>query len=226
MGLYYKPFLSMKIKIFEFGPLAVNTYVLSDETGECAIIDPACWYPHEKETLFNYIVNNKLTVKHLLNTHLHFDHIFGNDFVVSKFGVKPEAHAADEHLLKKISTHPQMFGIDLSHLSVPPLGKYLKENDVVSFGNQQLHVIHIPGHSAGSIVFYDKAGNCAFVGDVLFNGSIGRTDFIGGDYDLLVKGIKEKLFVLPDETIVYPGHGPATTIGNEKRYNPFVGNRA
>lgn len=119
-----------------------------------------------------------------------------------------------------------MFGIDLSHLSVPPLGKYLKENDVVSFGNQQLHVIHIPGHSAGSIVFYDKAGNCAFVGDVLFNGSIGRTDFIGGDYDLLVKGIKEKLFVLPDETIVYPGHGPATTIGNEKRYNPFVGNRA
>ena len=111
-------------------------------------------------------------------------------------------------------------------LSVPPLGKYLKENDVVSFGNQQLHVIHIPGHSAGSIVFYDKAGNCAFVGDVLFNGSIGRTDFIGGDYDLLVKGIKEKLFVLPDETIVYPGHGPATTIGNEKRYNPFVGNRA
>jgi hydroxyacylglutathione hydrolase len=216
----------MKIKLFEFSPLVVNTYVLSDETGECVVIDPACLHPDEKEMLFTYIVTNNLRVKHLLNTHLHFDHVLGNNFVASQFGVKPEAHPADEPLLKDIPNQLRMFGIHAPNLSIPPIGKYLKENDVVSFGNQQLHVFHIPGHSPGSIIFYHKATHRAFVGDVLFNGSIGRTDLAGGNYDLLVEGIKNKLFVLPDETIVYPGHGPATTIGNEKKYNPFVGSES
>ncbi len=216
----------MKIKLFEFSPLVVNTYVLSDETAECVIIDPACLHPDEKEMLFSYIVSNNLRVKHLLNTHLHFDHILGNNFVASQFGVKPEAHAADEPLLKDIPNQLKMFGIYAPNLSAPPIGKYLKENDIVSFGNQELHVFHIPGHSPGSIIFYHKATHSAFVGDVLFNGSIGRTDFTEGNYDQLIEGIKNKLFILPDETIVYPGHGPATTIGNEKKYNPFVGSES
>lgn len=216
----------MKIKTVEFSPLGVNTYVLSDESGECVVIDPACLYPDEKEILFNYIVSHDFIVKHLLNTHLHFDHVLGNNFIASQFGVMPEAHAADEYLLRDIPQQLKMFGIHAPHLSVPPIGHYLKENDTVSFGQQQLHVFHVPGHSAGSIAFYHKAENAVFAGDALFNGSIGRTDLAGGNYEQLIESIKNKLFILPDETTVYPGHGPSTTIGNEKKYNPFVGSES
>lgn len=214
----------MKVKVFEFNPLAVNTYVLSDETKECVVIDAACFYPDERENLLNYLIDNDFVVKHLINTHLHFDHIFGINLLASQFGLKLECHKGDEFLLDDIPQQLLQFGFGTLNTDfTPEIGTYLDENDRIPFGNQQLEIFHVPGHSPGSIVFYNEKAGCVIGGDVLFRSSIGRTDLVGGDYDQLVEGIRTKLFTLPDETVVYPGHGPATTIGFEKRNNPFVG---
>lgn len=211
----------MNIKIFEFNPISENTYVLFDESKECVIIDPGCFYPDEKAHLLNFILDNDLIVKHLLLTHLHFDHVFGCGFIYEQFKVKPEANMDDEFLLKNLPVQLKMFGLDARGISSPEIGKYLSENDVVTFGNQRLIVLQVPGHSPGSIVFYNQRAGCVFVGDVLFRGSIGRADLEGGNQNLLIEGIREKLFILPTDTVVYPGHGPNTTIGDEIKYNPF-----
>jgi len=213
----------MKIKIFEFNPLGVNTYVLYDETGECIVVDASCFFPDENELLLNFILDNNLTVKYLVNTHLHFDHIFGVNFMASQFGLKLQAHRDDIFLLEKMSEQLQLFGFNTNVDYTPEIGRYLSEDDVISFGEQQLKVLHVPGHSPGSIVFYNEKEQFAVVGDVLFNGSIGRTDLLGGNFEQLIEGIRTKLFTLPDKTEIYPGHGPKTTIGREKRDNPFVG---
>ena len=213
----------MKSKLFEFNPLAVNTYVLSDETGECVVIDPACFYPDEKALLLNYIIDNDLVVKHLLNTHLHFDHIFGNNLIASQFGISAEAHPDDLILLESLPEQLQAFGFDDANTNLPTIGTFLYHGDSIKFGNQILRVFHVPGHSPGSLVFYHEPSGSVYSGDVLFNGSIGRTDLQGGNYETLVNGIRNIMFSFPNETIVYPGHGPFTTIANEKKYNPFVG---
>ncbi|MPM67584.1 Hydroxyacylglutathione hydrolase GloC [bioreactor metagenome] len=213
----------MKIKIFEFNPLGVNTYVLYDETGECIVVDASCFFPDENELLLNFILDNNLVVKHLVNTHLHFDHVFGVNFMASQFGLKLQAHRDDIFLLEKMSEQLQLFGFNTNVDYTPEVGRYLSEDDVISFGEQQLKVLHVPGHSPGSIVFYNEREQFAVVGDVLFNGSIGRTDLLGGNFEQLIEGIRTKLFTLPDKTEIYPGHGPKTTIGREKRDNPFVG---
>lgn len=213
----------MKIKIFEFNPLGVNTYVLYDETGECIVVDASCFFSDENELLLNFILDNNLVVKHLVNTHLHFDHVFGVNFMASQFGLKLQAHRDDIFLLEKMSEQLQLFGFNTNVNYTPEVGRYLSENDVISFGEQQLKVLHVPGHSPGSIVFYNEKEQFAVVGDVLFNGSIGRTDLLGGNFEQLIEGIRTKLFTLPDKTEIYPGHGPKTTIGREKRDNPFVG---
>ncbi|MEA4949171.1 MAG: MBL fold metallo-hydrolase [Petrimonas sp.] len=213
----------MKIKIFEFNPLGVNTYVLYDETGECIVVDASCFFPDENELLLNFILDNNLTVKYLVNTHLHFDHIFGVNFMASQFGLKLQAHRDDIFLLEKMSEQLQLFGFNTNVDYTPEIGRYLSEDDVISFGEQQLKVLHVPGHSPGSIVFYNEKEQFAVVGDVLFNGSIGRTDLLGGNFEQLIEGIRTKLFTLPDKTEIYPGHGQKTTIGREKRDNPFVG---
>lgn len=212
----------MIVKTFEFNPISENTYLAYDETNECVIIDAGCFYPDEKAQLFNFIIDKELIVKHLLNTHLHFDHVFGNNFIEDQFHVKTEAHKDDEFLLQQMSTQLQMFGFKADDQQAPQIGIYLKENDVVTFGNQRLIVLHVPGHSPGHIVFYNQDAGCLFAGDVLFRGSIGRTDLAGGSMEQLITGIKQKLFVLPDDTIVYPGHGPTTTIGFEKKNNPYL----
>ncbi|WP_436416584.1 MBL fold metallo-hydrolase [Petrimonas sp.] len=213
----------MKIKTFEFNPLGVNTYVLYDKTGECVVIDASCFFPDERELLLNFILDNNLVVKHLLNTHLHFDHVFGVNFMASQFGLKLQVHPDDVFLLDNLPQQLQMFGFNTNVDYTPEIGNYLKENDIISFGEQQLKVLHVPGHSPGSIVFYNEKEKFAVVGDVLFNGSIGRTDLPGGNFDQLIEGIRTKLFTLPDDTEIYSGHGPKTTIGQEKKYNPFVG---
>lgn len=213
----------MEIKTFEFNPLGVNTYVLYDKTRECVVIDASCFFPDEKEVLLNFILDNNLVVKHLVNTHLHFDHIFGVNFIASQFGLKLKVHKDDEFLLGNLSEQLQMFGFNSNTDYKPEIGDYLTENDVITFGEQQLKILHIPGHSPGSIVFYNEKEKFAVVGDVLFNGSIGRTDLPGGSFEQLIDGIRRKLFTLPDETEIYSGHGPKTTVGQEKRYNPFVG---
>ena len=210
----------MKVKVFEFNPIAVNTYVLHDKTGECVIVDPACFYPDEERALFNYIVDKKLVVKHVLNTHLHFDHVFGVNFIKKQFDLDMQAHKDDQFLIDSFDEQMLMFGFS-SNGYKPTVGKYIDENDVIEFGNQKLSIMHVPGHSPGSIVFYNKEENCVISGDVLFNGSIGRTDLLKGNHNQLIEGIKTKLMVLPEKTIVYPGHGPATSIGREAKSNPF-----
>lgn len=214
----------MKIKTLEFNPLGVNCYVLSDETKECVVIDACCFYPDEKEMLFHYIIDNDLVIKHIINTHLHFDHLFGVNYIASQFDLKLECHKDDEFLLENIPQQLMMFGFGSATSDfTPEIGTYLDENDVISFGNQKLKILHVPGHSPGSIVFYNEKAGCLFSGDVLFHSGIGRTDLARGNYEQLVQGIKTKLFALPPDTVVYPGHGPATKIGFEKVNNPFVG---
>lgn len=210
----------MRIKRFEFNMFPVNTYVLWDETKETVIIDPGCFYEEEKQILKDYITDNNLTVKHLLNTHLHLDHIFGNPFVEKEFNISPSANKADEFWIEEAPKQSRLFGFELKEKPIS-IQHYLYDGDVVTFGNNLLDVIHVPGHSPGSIVFYNKTEHCMFSGDVLFQGSIGRADLTGGNFDELIEHICSRLFVLPEQTVVYPGHGPSTTIGNEKKNNPF-----
>ena len=169
----------MKIKRFEFNMFPVNCYVLWDETNEAAIIDPGCYYEEDKIALKDFIANNGLTVKHLLNTHLHIDHICGNPFCERTFGVKSEANEADLYWVELAPKQSRMFGMKLESEPEPP-ATHLHDGTFVTFGNTCLEVIHVPGHSPGSIVFYNAAEGCLFSGDVLFQGSIGRADLAGG----------------------------------------------
>ncbi|MEG1838974.1 MAG: MBL fold metallo-hydrolase [Bacteroidaceae bacterium] len=210
----------MKIKRFEFNMFPVNCYVLSDDTKEAVVIDAGCFYQEEKQALKNYITNNGLIVKHLLCTHLHLDHIFGNPFMLKEFGLKAEANQSDEFWLEQAPKQSRMFGFKLEEETVP-LGHYICDGDIITFGKTRLEAIHVPGHSPGSLVFYCREENCVFSGDVLFQGSIGRADLTGGNFDELKEHICSRLFILPPETIVYPGHGAPTSIGIEKQENPF-----
>lgn len=210
----------MKIKRFEFNMFPVNCYLLWDETKEAVIIDPGCFYDEEKQTLKKYIKNNDLELKHVLNTHLHLDHIFGNPFLLQEFGLNPEANKADDFWLELAPNQSRSFGFHLKEAPIP-IGKYLNDGDLITFGNTTLEAIHVPGHSPGSLVYYCKADNVLFAGDVLFQGSIGRADLAGGNFDDLRENICSRLFTLPGQTIVYPGHGASTNIGIEKVENPF-----
>ena len=212
----------MEVKIFEFNPVSEHTYVAYDQTKECVIIDAGCYFPHEQEELLSFITDHQLQVKHIINTHLHFDHVFGINLVTRQFGLGLEAHQGDEVLLDRHKEQLRMFGFPDDGQPVPQIQKYLTEEDVIRFGNQEFKIYHVPGHSLGSIVFHNEKAKCLFAGDVLFHGSVGRTDLEEGDHQLLISGIKSKLLVLPDETVVYSGHGASTTIGFEKKNNPFL----
>ena len=210
----------MKVKVFEFNPVAVNTYVLYDKTDECVIVDAACFYPNEQKLLLNFIEKKNLMVKHVLNTHLHFDHVFGVNLMKEQFNLEMQAHKDDQFLIDSFDEQMSMFGFSANGFK-PTVGKYIDENNIIEFGEQKLSIMHVPGHSPGSIVFYNNEENVIVSGDVLFNGSIGRTDLLQGNHSQLIDGIKTKLLTLPHKTIVYPGHGPATTIGKEAKTNPF-----
>lgn len=213
----------MKIKTFEFNPLGVNTYVLSDDTKECVVVDAACYYPDEQELLLNYILDHDFVVKHLINTHLHFDHIFGVNFLAKRLGLTLQYHRDDEFLLEDIPGQLRLFGFSSVQTDYKPVnGKYLNEGDSISFGNSKLHVLHVPGHSPGSVAFCDAKQGILISGDTLFHTGVGRTDLPGGDYNQLMNSIRTKLYTLPRDMVVYPGHGNSTTIGYEKWNNPFV----
>jgi len=210
----------MKIKKFTFGPFQENTFLLYDNTRECVIIDPGCTSSNEQIELKNFINSENLIVKLLLNTHCHVDHVAGNKFVFDTYGLKPIIHKDDLIILNNQETICKMYGLPCD-VSPEPVS-FIDENDLISFGENELSIIHAPGHSPGHVVFYHKKTNQLINGDVLFKGSIGRTDLMLGNHEQLINSIKTKLFVLPEETIVYCGHGTETTIGNEKKFNPFL----
>jgi glyoxylase-like metal-dependent hydrolase (beta-lactamase superfamily II) len=210
----------IQVKKFVFNSFQVNTYLLYDETRECVLIDAACSEPEEEIELTNFISYHQLKPVRLLSTHAHIDHILGNAFVASRYGLRLEAHADSTRYLKDAPAYAASFGMRLSSVQMPEV--FLTDNQVISFGNSRLKVLETPGHAAGSLCFYNEEVPFVVAGDVLFYQSIGRTDLPGGNYDLLKNSIWGKLFVLPDHTLVYPGHGPETTIGSEKVDNPFV----
>ena len=209
----------LKIQEFVFNPFQENTYILFDETGEAVIVDPGCYENHEKQELTEFIESNNLKVTMLLNTHGHIDHVLGNTFVKDKFKVKLFIHKIDEPVMRAVKAYAGNYGFPLYQEA--SVDSYLEEGKTISFGNQQFKILFVPGHSPGHVAFYNEKEKVVISGDVLFQNSIGRTDLPGGNFDTLINSIHEKLFTLPDDVVVYPGHGPKTTIGFEKVTNPF-----
>jgi len=202
------------IKELPVGPIQANCFIVGcEETHESVVIDPG----DEPDRILLSLAELKLKVKYILNTHCHFDHVGGNCRMKEVTGAEILIHSLDAPMLTNMGSTASGFGLQIEES--PPPDRELAEGDLVSFGSIELKVIHTPGHTQGGISFY--AGNSVFVGDTLFAGSIGRTDFPGGSYNLLIESVREKLFVLDDEVNVYCGHGPQTTIGREKRFNPF-----
>ena len=210
----------LKLKSFVFSPIQENTYLLYNEFNDCLIIDPGCYFSEEKDELKDFIIQSSLLPRMLLNTHCHLDHVFGNKFVAETWGLTLQLHEKEKKLLDYAPTSGLMYNMPFDNYKGEYI--YLKEGDIVKLGEDELKVIEAPGHSPGHICFYCAKQNFIISGDVLFNRSIGRTDLPGGNHETLLKNIREKLFVLPDETVVYSGHGPETTIGEEKKYNPFL----
>ena len=209
-----------KVKAFVNNPYQENTYLLYDETGECAIIDPGMYTATEQNVVVNFIKDNNLKPALLLNTHCHIDHVLGNKFVFDTYGLKPRFNIGESVVLEAVVAYAPQMGI---RYEVSPLpDEYLPETGSIHFGNTTLELIFAPGHSPAHLCFYDQAANILIGGDVLFRSSIGRTDLPGGNFAQLINNITTKLFTLPDDCTVYPGHGPETTIGYEKRSNPFL----
>lgn len=210
----------MQIKQFVFNTFAENTYVLFDESKEAVIVDPGCYGREEENSLSNFIQQNDLKVVKLLNTHCHIDHVLGNYFVKNKYQVSLFIHEIEKPYLASVTSYAPNYGFVQYHPS--EADEYLKAGENITFGNQELEVVFTPGHSAGHVVFYHQESKQLIGGDVLFRQSIGRTDLPGGNHQQLLDSIRQKLWVLPDEVVVFPGHGPETTIGYEKKNNPFL----
>jgi hydroxyacylglutathione hydrolase len=209
----------IQIQTFTFNPFSENTYVVFDQTGEGVVIDPGCYDAQEKAALAKFIEDEGIKIKYLLNTHCHIDHVLGNDFVKEKYKVPFLIHAKEEPVLKSVKAYAPSYGFAQYHEVLPD--QFLKEDDKVSFGNCVFQVLFLPGHAPGHIGFYQRESKSLFSGDVLFEGSIGRTDLPGGDFNTLIKSIHQKIFTLPDDVTVYAGHGDPTTVGEEKASNPF-----
>jgi len=208
------------VKSFSFNSFEENTYVLSDNSGECIIIDPGCHMKDEEQELTDYISANNLVPVRLINTHCHIDHILGNSFIAGKYKLKLEANQMEIPVLSSSGMVSQMYQIALN--PSPEIEIFLKEGDSIKFGNSELQVFFTPGHSPGSLSFYSAIDKFVVSGDVLFERSIGRTDLPGGNYDTLIESIITKLLPLGDDVKVYSGHGNPTTIGAEKKMNPFL----
>lgn len=210
----------LKIMQFIFNPVQENTYLIFNEKGACAIIDPGCYFDYERKELTDFVDKNKLVPKCLLNTHCHLDHIFGNRYIAETYGLKVCMHPNEKKLFDFAPLSGEQWGLPFQNYEGELT--YIREGEKVVIGEDVLDVLFTPGHSPGSITFYHAAGGFAVAGDVLFRSGIGRTDLPGGDFNTLVNSIRQQLFTLPDEVIVYPGHGPETTIGYEKKNNPFL----
>lgn len=210
------------IKTFECNPLQENTYIVHDETADAVIIDCGAMYDDERGAIVSYLRDNNLTLRHVLCTHGHLDHCFGNDTLHAEFGVLPEVHAADEYLASNLAQQAfDFFGIAYSR-PTPPIGRLLAHGDSIGFGTHTLQVLHTPGHTPGGVVYYCQDEHAAFTGDTLFRMSVGRTDFPRGSWTDLMKSLTQMLAALPPATVLYPGHGPKTTMADEKQFNPYM----
>jgi glyoxylase-like metal-dependent hydrolase (beta-lactamase superfamily II) len=226
--LYFVPlwqiFAMLHLKSFTFNPFQENTYLIYDDQGIAALVDPGCHTLGERTELEQFIQSKGLKVEFLLNTHCHIDHVLGNAWAKKRFGIPLWIHEKEVSVLKSVEVYAPNYGFQGYEPSTAD--HFLVEGQAFQLGSETLKVLFVPGHAPGHAVFYhEKSGQC-LAGDTLFKGSIGRTDLPGGNHELLLTKIRTELFTLPEKTIVYPGHGPETTIGFEKIYNPFVGERA
>ena len=210
----------MKIHSFCFNPFQENTYILYDESKECVIIDPGCYDAAEQQELSSFLENHQLRPVKLLNTHGHIDHVFGNRFIAGKYKLGLEIHKKDLATLHSLMQVAKLYNLNAEESPEPSV--YLEEGQQITFGTTRLEIVFTPGHSPGSICFISAADKVVIGGDVLFRESIGRTDLPGGNHQTLLESIRTRLFVLPDDYEVFPGHGPSTTIGHEKASNPFL----
>lgn len=210
----------LNVKIFKFNPLQENTYLVFNEAQQCIIVDPGCYSDQECQQLIHHISKNELNPILLVNTHCHLDHVFGNKFIHERFGLELHIHEGEQKVLEMAAASGLMWNLPFDSYQ----GKlhFIDASHPIQLGSDRLDVLFTPGHSPASISFYAKEYNFLISGDVLFRESIGRTDLPGGDAGILAKSIRTQFYTLPDETIVYPGHGMPTTIGHEKKYNPFV----
>ncbi len=210
----------IKVKVFTFSPIQENTYLLYNEKSEALIIDPGCYFTAEQDTLRNFIDGESLTPIQLLNTHCHLDHVFGNKWVYDTYKTPLYIHKGEAQMLELAPISGEKWGLPFNNY-IGPI-HFLEEGDTILLGNDALEIILTPGHSPASICFYSAEHQFLIGGDVLFRESIGRTDLPGGNHEVLLKSIREKIFLLPDAVKVYPGHGIPTTVGHEKRHNPFL----
>jgi hydroxyacylglutathione hydrolase len=208
------------IHIFTFNALQENTYLLFDETKECVIIDPGCYEKEEQNELVDFILRQNLKPTLLLNTHCHVDHVLGNAFVSEKYKLTVQTSKIEEAQLRSVKLYAPMYGFTNYH-EVETV-KHIEAGEKIIFGTSELEILSVPGHSPGHLAFWNKTQGFCIAGDVLFRGSIGRYDLPGGDFIILEKSIKEVMYTLPNETIIYPGHGPKTDIGFERKNNPYV----
>jgi len=208
------------VKAFTFSPIQENTYLLYNEKGNALIIDPGCYFDEERETLTSFLQQNNLKLQLLLNTHCHLDHVFGNKWIHETFGLLLHMHPNEKQVLDFAPASGLMWNMPFDNYDAEL--KYLDGGEEIFFEGDKLKVLFAPGHSPGHVCFYCEDQGFVIGGDVLFRQSIGRTDLPGGNHETLIRSIKTQLFTLPDETIVYSGHGPATTIGYEKKHNPFL----
>ena len=214
----------IQIKSFVFNPFQENTYIVWDETKEALVIDPGCSDPSERQELSDFITTEGLKVVKLLNTHCHIDHVLGNFFVQKTYSVSLHVHEKDIPVLKAVKTYAPNYGFpDYQEVEVEVV---LKEATEITFGNSSFEVLFVPGHAPGHVAFVNKEQKICISGDVLFRGSIGRTDLPGGNFEILLNSIEQQLFPLGDDMVVYSGHGVSTTIGYERQWNPFVGANA
>ena len=214
----------LHIKCFTFNPFQENTYLVYDDSGIAALIDPGCHTSGERKELEDFIQSEGLKVSQLLNTHCHIDHVLGNAWAIRQFHVDLQIHPNEVSVLKSVEVYAPTYGF-FGYESTEA-GRFLEEGQEIQVGEEILKTLYVPGHSPGHLVFYHESSHRCIGGDTLFRGSIGRTDLPGGNHQLLLSKIKSQLFSLPDSTVVFPGHGPETTIGFEKIHNPFVGERA
>jgi glyoxylase-like metal-dependent hydrolase (beta-lactamase superfamily II) len=212
--------LMLSVSYFTFNPFSENTYLITNEKNDCWIVDPGMYGAAEVKELTSFIAKNNLTPKSIINTHAHLDHIFGVNALKGEYDIQFGLHAQEKPVLEMGTATAAMFGFDFT--DIPMVDFYISEREPLLLGDDALDVRFTPGHSPGSISYYYKPGNWVIGGDVLFSGSIGRTDLPGGDFDTLITSIKTQLLTLPDETTVYSGHGGATKIGHEKKYNPYL----